>query len=654
MRKVSAMVVLLAALAAAAFGSRPRIEVRDPYEGDGSWYRGQLHAHSTIHKYWVHPDSLRDKVQRYRDAGFDFVCMTDHNFVTAFPDSPYAVLPTRDPGVEGIHFISGAEIGFTLPSSSLRRKHHIGGVGMDWSVERGESLFNLSETDTIDAQSAIDSIRTMRYAEDDEALAVLNHPEMEARLNVRIYPENMTGLTGLAGIEVFNTKWARSRPGGKSWQNHGASHWDYVITKLDGMRWGFATDDAHAYVVGDDYLGGWIVVRAETLTTKSLLDAVKRGNFVACVDSCDGARRDSTSAVFTELGVRGQSIIAASDRPTEFTWWTDYGHLTRRAEAALADTFVVEGWEHAVRVRIRNDAGAAYSQPFFVESSDRDEDRWQLRPEPGTELLLHFNEGVGPVAEDASGHGRHLLLSTIQPPPREEWSTLADTTAYRDSLWAGWLHNGTGTAPDETDVDRDRGGWAVRAHGIVLRGEIPVGADADWLGASEITLEWVGAITRRTDEEQPIFVNESRDADGRRRGWRVVVAESSAPEAYRFRFYEDDEEGQAVNVGIAGPSPGEVHLIAVVLEEGPGTRVRVQVDGTVRHEGAPFDTAPARRTADAAETPLTFFADPFRPETETFFRLREFRLTRGARSAAEIRDDAVRLGLRAGIERLRR
>jgi hypothetical protein len=549
MRPVLALFALLALLVATAFGSRPRVEIRDPYAGGGTSYRGQLHAHSTTHKYFVHPDSLRDKVERYRDAGFDFVCMTDHNFVTAWADSPYAVLPTRDPGVEGIHFISGAEVGFSLASPPLR-KHHIGGVGMDWSVAQGESLFTLTETDTLDAQSAIDSIRTMRYAEDAEALAILNHPEMQARLDVRFYPDNLTDLHGQTGIEVYNTKWARARPGGKSWQNHGASHWDYVIAKLDGMRWGFATDDAHEYVVGEDFLGGWIEVLAEERTTRALLDAVKAGRFVACVDSCDGALRDSVSARFTELGVRDETIVAASDRPTEFTWWTDYGHLVRRTESALADTFAVEGWERAVRVRIRNDAGAAYSQPFFVESDDRDEDRWQLRPEDETVLLYHCNEGTGPVAEDASGHGRHLLLTTRPAPPRDAWPTLADTSAYRDSLWGGWLHNGVGTVPDETDLDRDRWGYALRAHGRTLLGE--VGGEVP--PSEAMTLEWIGAITHRTDEEQPIFVHESRDGEGRRRGWRVVVAEASAPEAYRFRIYEDDDEGRAVTVPIASPS----------------------------------------------------------------------------------------------------
>jgi hypothetical protein len=291
-----------------------------------------------------------------------------------------------------------------------------------------------------------------------------------------------------------------------------------------------------------------------------------------------------------------------------------------------------------VRVRIRNDDGAAYSQPFYVEGSERDEDRWQLRPEKRTELLCHFNEGVGPVAEDASGHGRHLLLETQPPPPPESWPTLADTAAYRDSLWGGWLHNGTGTVPDETDVDRDRWGYAVRAHGRTLRGEVvaEVPAGDAW------TLEWIGAPTKRTDEEQPIFVRESRDADGRRRGWRIVVAEAQAAETYRFRFYTDDEEGRAVTVPIGGIEPGEVHLVAVVLEGGRSTKVRVHVDGAAGFDGAASSSPAARPPKDE---PIVFFADPFRPEAEAFFRLRELRLSSAARGPDAIREDAERLGL---------
>jgi hypothetical protein len=75
-----------------------------------------------------------------------------------------------------------------------------------------------------------------------------------------------------------------------------------------------------------------------------------------------------------------------------------------------------------------------------------------------------------------------------------------------------------------------------------------------------------------------------------------------------------------------------------------GTRVRVHVDGEVVLDETVSDSAPARLRGSSP--PPTFFSDPFRPEAETFFRLRELRWTGVARSEKAIRDDADRLELR--------
>ncbi len=631
-------------------GGASRLRIQDPYAGQwGRWYTGQVHCHSTIHKYFCSADSLRDKVEKYRDAGLDFVCLTDHNFITRFRNRPYAVLPTRDPHVEGIHFISGAEIGFTLdsPGEGPLRKHHMGAVGCDWTVAKGETLFHLAETETSNAQAAIDSICTLRYAPEKSALAILNHPEMEGMYDVRFYPQNLLGLTRLSGIEVYNTKWARSRSGSKTWQNHGTSHWDYIIRNLDEGRWGFATDDAHHYIVGFDYLGGWISVQAPELTTVALLDAIRAGRFIACVDSCESASRDTTSATFTELGVRGNDIVAASDRPTEFSWWTDFGHEVRRRRDVRADTFRVEGWESAVRVRIRNNAGAAYSQPFFVENPERDEDRWQLRPEEKTRLLYHFNEGQGPIAYDSAPGGTHLLITPTQVPSISDWITFADTVAYRDSVWGGWLHNGVGTTPDETDLDRDRWGYALRGHGNSIVAEAPVHDKWPLFIEDELTIEFIASITQRTGDEQPLLVNEVSDEQGRRRGWRVVVAPAGVPESYRFYLYDEDGNARVLRFALE-LTPGEVYLLAIVLEEERGgAQARGYVGGTLSREERWDGLRIAWRTKPrgAPPPPFTVFADPFRDYTECSCYLRELRITAGVRSAEDIREDAERLQL---------
>ena len=625
----------------------PSLRVLDPYADPAAhWYRGQLHMHSTTHKNFVHADSLRDKVERYRDAGFDFACVTDHNFDIRLPGVELPPLPTRDPRVPGILFISGVEVGFLVSSpfeGAPLRQPHVGGVGMDWTIAKGDSLFRLAMTDAATIQGAIDSIRTMEYAPGRPALAILNHPGMNALTDGRLMPSDFRGLSGSAGIEVYNTKWAFPDPSQKAWQHLGTSPWDWLLTHGSGPRWGFATDDAHHYVVGKDFLGGWVLVNADTLSTPAILDAIRSGRFVACVDYAQGASRDNASAVFTELGARGTAIRAASDRPSEFTWWTDSGHCVRRARDVEADAYDVAGWEHWVRVRVRNGAGAAYSQPFYVESPGRDEERWKLRVEADTRLLIHFDEGEGPLAEDASGKGHPLLISPPVVPPPADWLDRGDSTAFRDQTWGGWLPNGVGTSPDETDLDRDRSGYALQAHGRRTHGDIPDPGGRLFRGDAW-TIDWIGAIERRTGREQPLFVRETEDGAGRRKGWRIVVAEAGAPEAYRFRSYAPDGTARDWPFGET-VATGEVELLSLVVSssaaDGTTVEARVGGGGTWTDRG----TDPILDPGSGAEG-LAVFGDPLHDTPAVYYRLRELRVTGGARPGEAALADATRLELR--------
>jgi len=341
--------------------------------------------------------------------------------------------------------------------------------------------------------------------------------------------------------------------------------------------------------------------------------------------------------------VRGREITAVSDRPGEFTWWTDYGNLSRRTEGVDRDTYRVEGWEGYVRVRLRNDAGAVYSQPFFVRAPDRDPDRWQLRKENDTRALYHFEEGFGPVAEAVPGCGDPLLIETRPAPPLDEWATLEDARAYQDSLWGGWVHNTVGTTPDETDLDRDRWGYALRAWGTTLRAQIPVRAGSPFLGDGSFTVEWIGAVERRTDGPQPLFVNEDPASPA---GWRVEIAEEGAPEEYRFACLVRDDSSPVV-VPIPGAVAGEVQLISVAVEvRGDGARIRVFVDGVLTGERSVKGTL--RLRPSGGQDPVAVFADASGRDFACYYRLRELRLSEGARTEPEIRDDARRLGFAAG------
>ena len=258
-------------------------------------------------------------------------------------------------------------------------------------------------------------------------------------------------------------------------------------------RWGFATDDYHEYVVGEDFLGGWIEVQAESLGTEALLDAVRAGRFVACVDSCKGAVRDTASARFTEIGVRGDR----GDRSPERVHLVDGLRQHGARHGAAADTFDVEGWRASCASACATIKGALVDpQPFFVENPDRDVDRWRLRKESSTELLVHFDEGWRRRAR------RERQRPGRAHPARDHAAGRAVEVARRygrrrEPHSGRWMPQRRGQSTrTETDVDRDRSGYALRAHGHDFYGEIE-GGDAPFARDGAFTIELIGAIRER-------------------------------------------------------------------------------------------------------------------------------------------------------------
>jgi len=68
----------------------------NPFEAAGNWYKGNLHTHTTNSDGELSPDEV---CRAYKKAGYDFLCITDHNRIT------------KTDGVEGLTLIPGAEMG---------------------------------------------------------------------------------------------------------------------------------------------------------------------------------------------------------------------------------------------------------------------------------------------------------------------------------------------------------------------------------------------------------------------------------------------------------------------------------------------------------------------------------------------------------------
>jgi len=201
---------------------------------EGEWYRGNLHTHTTESDGRLSPQEVSEF---YRSRGYDFLCLTDHE-------------KASDPaGLSREDFLvfTGVETG----SNSSR--HHIVGIGL-----RELGPFPRQET----AQKAIDKIRSLG------GLVFIAHPYWSALVDADI-----RNLENIEGIELYNTGCEVEIGRGFS-----TVHWDNLLSSGMPLN-GFAVDDAHRYT--DDAPGGWVWVKAPSLTEKDILESIQKGYFYA-------------------------------------------------------------------------------------------------------------------------------------------------------------------------------------------------------------------------------------------------------------------------------------------------------------------------------------------------------------------------------------
>ena len=286
------------------------MKLENPYAAGGTWYRGNLHAHTTESDGRREPQAVIDD---YAARGYDFLAISDHDLLTD---------PDRFDSA-GMLLIRGNEV--------TARGPHLLHVNADRVVEprpdRQQVLFDI--------------------AENAESLAILAHPNWHRTYDH--YPQELLEtLEGHVGIEIYNGVIERL-PGSA----YATDRWDRLLGK--GHRvWGFAHDDSH---LDTDVELGWNVVFARSRTPQDLLDAMRRGSFYA-----------STGVRFQSIAASGSTIRATATEEVRWTILTDFG--VRRAHC-VGTELVWELPEDSratyVRVEAHGPKGtAAWSQPFFV------------------------------------------------------------------------------------------------------------------------------------------------------------------------------------------------------------------------------------------------------------------------------------------------
>jgi hypothetical protein len=330
---VSALVLLPFSCAPASAQEAPfRFESRDCPAC--IWLKGNTHTHTTESD----GDSSPEVVARwYKDHGYDFLILSDHNVLTDPAALAYLVDST-------FLLIPGEEV----TSSFGKKPVHVNGLNLSELVEpRQEGTL----VGTI--QANVDAVR------EKEGVPHVNHPNFGWAFGA----EELAQVENDRLLEIFNGHPEVHNLGGGGYPGM-EEIWDILLTR--GKRiYGIAVDDAHHFQgeFSRDRANpgrGWVAVQAKARRAPAIMEALEAGRFYA-----------STGVILEDVVVSRNRLTVRVRPRGSFRFTTTFigsgGRVLKTVHGTEA-TFELDAPEAYVRARVEDSGGAvAWVQPVWVE-----------------------------------------------------------------------------------------------------------------------------------------------------------------------------------------------------------------------------------------------------------------------------------------------
>jgi hypothetical protein len=292
--------------------STGRLRIVDPYAGPGVYRKAQLHCHTARSDGHLPPQAL---LERYRDAGYEAVVITDHDTVTAcddLNDGTFLALP----GVET-----------TIPRPFRPLGPHLGRLGSPGPLHLRT------------AQACIDA--TVAAG----GVVCLHHPSWTGNLGTGGWSlREMLRLRGYHLVEICNHH-SRTEEDVRRWA---------AVARARGPGapvGASAGDDLHRE---SDFNQAWVMVKTQALTADAVLAALRGLSFYA------------SAGPVAEFGAEGGGIRCVTDAAG--IRFVDARGVARYGGRGPEAVYVPEGDEEFVRVECLRADGrpAAWSQAFWV------------------------------------------------------------------------------------------------------------------------------------------------------------------------------------------------------------------------------------------------------------------------------------------------
>ena len=294
-----------------------------------TWYKGNLHTHTTNSDGDTDPE---DVIQWYKDNGYNFLSITDHNYITSIKDYKSYI-------GEDFILISGNEISCGFEKKPL----HLLALGLyDEKVKPtgGDSVLST-------LQNNVESIRGAG------AVPVLAHPNFYWAFGA----DEMININDCVLFEVLNAHPSVNNEGNEE-KPSTEEMWDQVLSSGKKI-YGIGTDDTHKIAT---YPGkSWIMLKAEDLTERSILEALEMGEFYVST----GVILDHYEVTMTSIKIR----IHPDGTEKYTTCFIGTGGQILKQSASMNPKYKFKGGSSYVRAKILNSEGKlALTQPVFIHS----------------------------------------------------------------------------------------------------------------------------------------------------------------------------------------------------------------------------------------------------------------------------------------------
>jgi hypothetical protein len=304
----------------------------------GQWFKGNTHAHTLNSD----GDSTPDEVVRwYREHGYQFLVLSDHNFLTS---------------VDGLNTLLGANQRFLVIRGEevtdrfADKPLHINGLDLAGVVppQGGSSVVDV-------LQRNVDAIRRER------GIPHINHPNFGWAVSA----DELAAVRNTRLFEVFNGHPQVNNDGGGGVPGLEEA-WDAILSR-GHLLYGLAVDDAHTFkqpgnpnVPGPGR--GWVVVRAPRLEARAIVEAIEQGDFYA------------STGVELEEYERTSERITLTVKPTSYSKYRvqfigSGGRILQEVTTPRA-SYTFQGQEQYVRAKVIESNGrVAWMQPVTVRAS---------------------------------------------------------------------------------------------------------------------------------------------------------------------------------------------------------------------------------------------------------------------------------------------